>query len=271
MIKSALGCYDDILTRDSRGVRPIWRSREWMEGENVSESESRNVEWYVRPSSRVEGQGPKFTAPLILDPTPGGQLEKDLKQVCIQFAAASQIEVSVHLRGGAKLSREVKSEPVGSRECDREKCETCNNPETRGGGCQRHSTGYQYQCEACKAVGITALYYGETSKSIFCRQSQHSADIAKLRPENAMAKHCLVQHDGVRVKFSIEAAGTHRTPMSRQINEAVRISRSKVDIILNSKAEFRQAALIRVVPTFGLITEQQTYTRPMRNPGSHGS
>lgn len=47
--------------------------------------------------------------------------------------------------------------------------------------------------------------------------------------------------------------------MKRQINEGVRINQSKADIILNSKAEFHQTPLVRVVPVRGLQNDQELF------------
>ena len=43
--------------------------------------------------------------------------------------------------------------------------------------------------------------------------------------------------------------------LERQVNEAVRIMIKSADIVLNSKSEFRQAPIIRVVPKNGLQEE----------------
>ena len=48
----------------------------------------------------------------------------------------------------------------------------------------------------------------------------------------------------------------HRTPMVRQINEAVRIIISKAECILNSKSEWHQAPMVRVIPVSGLQEDQ---------------
>ena len=50
---------------------------------------------------------------------------------------------------------------------------------------------------------------------------------------------------------------TFNSCLDRQVNEAVRIIITKADIVLNSKSEFRQAPIIRVVPTTGLQEEQE--------------
>ena len=50
----------------------------------------------------------------------------------------------------------------------------------------------------------------------------------------------------------------HNSCLGRQVHEAVRITRTEAEIILNSKSEFHQAPLVRVVATTGLQEEQTT-------------
>ena len=45
--------------------------------------------------------------------------------------------------------------------------------------------------------------------------------------------------------------GIHRICLVRQVNEAVRIMISEAGRVMNSKSEFHQALLVRVVPTSG--------------------
>ena len=53
------------------------------------------------------------------------------------------------------------------------------------------------------------------------------------------------------------------------VNEAVRIEMSKADCVMNSKSEFHQAPLVRVVPVSGLVEEQGAGVDP-RQPGGGG-
>ena len=55
----------------------------------------------------------------------------------------------------------------------------------------------------------------------------------------------------------------------RQVNEAVRIEMSTADCVMNSKAEFHQAPLVRVVPVTGLLEEQEAGIDP-RQPVGRG-
>ena len=48
----------------------------------------------------------------------------------------------------------------------------------------------------------------------------------------------------------------HKTPLVRQVNEAVRIIISKAECIVNSKSEWHQAPLVRIVPMSGLQEDQ---------------
>ena len=53
----------------------------------------------------------------------------------------------------------------------------------------------------------------------------------------------------------------------RQVNEAVRIEMSTADCVMNSKAEFHQAPIIRVVPVTGLLEEQEAGADPRQPAG----
>ena len=56
----------------------------------------------------------------------------------------------------------------------------------------------------------------------------------------------------------MEVIKFHSSCLGRQVHEAVRITRTEAEIILNSKSEFHQAPLVRVVATTGLQEEQTT-------------
>ena len=60
----------------------------------------------------------------------------------------------------------------------------------------------------------------------------------------------------MKAEFSMRALGSYQSCLVRQVNEAVRIGSSKAESIMNSKAEFHQAPLVRVVTVVGLEEEQ---------------
>ena len=74
--------------------------------------------------------------------------------------------------------------------------------------------------------------------------------------DNALWKHCTVEHENEHVEFSMEVLQSFHSSMARQVNEGVRIKRSKADCLMNSKSEFHQHPVVRVVPMRGIQLEQ---------------
>ena len=83
-------------------------------------------------------------------------------------------------------------------------------------------------------------------------------------------KHCLVEHQGVKAEFGMKVLGVHRSPLVRQVNEAVRIIILKAHCIMNSKTEFNQAPLVRIIPVSGLQEEQGTGRGSLQQAGRGG-
>ena len=72
----------------------------------------------------------------------------------------------------------------------------------------------------------------------------------KRDPGNAFAKHLALYHpeaQGDISNFTIKVLSTFKKPLPRQKTEAVIIHDSKVDHLMNSKAEQRQPAIHRVI------------------------
>ena len=61
-----------------------------------------------------------------------------------------------------------------------------------------------------------------------------------------------------------------KPPWEPQVNEGVRIKRSKADCLMNSKSEFHQHPVVRVVPMRGLQQEQGEAVMEQRRGGGRG-
>ena len=69
------------------------------------------------------------------------------------------------------------------------------------------------------------------------------------KDSNAFAKHLALHHpdeQGNIENFNITVEGVFKKPLTRQKTEAVKIQSSTATNLLNSKAEHRQPALLRV-------------------------
>ena len=119
---------------------------------------------------------------------------------------------------------------------------------------KHHRSGALYSgtCNICPEGGFTAEYVGESGYSAYVRSKEHQAAILTRDKTNAFAKHLAEYHpakEGDVKVFSFKVIGTFRKPMERLISEAVKIHGSEADIVMNSRAEWHQPAIDRVVVT----------------------
>ena len=69
---------------------------------------------------------------------------------------------------------------------------------------------------------------------------------------NAFAKHLQIhhpEHTGEPSSFTLKAERTFRKCLERQVSEGIEIANSDAEILLNSKSEFHQPAVTRIVTT----------------------
>ena len=111
----------------------------------------------------------------------------------------------------------------------------------------KNGSGYTIICETCLRAGKDARYEGETGGNCYTRGKQH-LDVLRLKyKENALWKHFIVEHNGIKAYFPMKSLGVFFSCLVRQINEAVRKEMSPAQCVMNSKAEWHQAPLVRVV------------------------
>ena len=245
VIKTASERWQKMCEEEDEGVRPVHRPRGWRAKERRLEKEKKVLSWHSH-------KGTQASAPLILDPT-AGSLTKDMKEVCSKFEEVTGMRVAVIERAGSSIKRLAKSEPLKVKGCGRDDCFPCS---TGGGKCEKNGSSYRIRCETCRLAGKTALYDGETGRNAHTRGSEHQAALRLESEESPLWKHCVLEHQSVKADFSMRALRSYSSCLVRQVNEAVRIQMSKADFLLNSKSEFHQAPLIRVVPVVGMREEQ---------------
>ena len=259
MIKTALKKWDKMQEEEDAGVRPIYRPRDWKEKERRLAKERKKEKWHQAREGQV-------SAPLIIDPT-AGKLAAEFKDVCRKFEEVTEMRVVVQERAGNALKHLAKAEPLKTPGCGRDDCFPCRS--SKPGKCEKNGVGYKIQCETCKRAGKLSLYDGETGCNCYTRGKQHQNALRLKDEENALWKHCLVEHDGEEAEFSMKQTNVFQSCLTRQVNEAVRIEMSTADCVMNSKAEFHQAPLVRVVPVTGLLEEQEAGSDP-RQPAGRG-
>ena len=244
MIGAAVRRHERMLEEEDEGVRPVHRSRDWKEKERQRAKELKRTNWHKSKEDQV-------SAPLILDPT-SGCMTKEMKAVSKKFEEVTGWRVPIVERAGTKVSSIAKAEPLKKKGCGRVDCFPCS---TGGGNCERNGAGYRVSCLRCKRIVKEEVdYEGESGSNGYSRGKEHSTAQDLKQEDNALWKHCLVAHQGEKVEFSMRVVGTFQSCLVRQVNEGVRIKRSKAKL-MNSKGEFHQHPVVRVVPMRGLNNE----------------
>ena len=108
--------------------------------------------------------------------------------------------------------------------------------------------------ECLQNDGKVSLYHGETSRTLYTRTKEHLQRGSGHNEDTSQAliKHNLIFHPNKEPNFDIKTTGFFKDPLTRQINEGVRINNSTADHLMNSKAEFRQGEVARTVIIRGL-------------------
>jgi hypothetical protein len=202
-------------------------------------------------------------APLIVDPTPSGKMYSEMLDVCREFKATHKIGVRVVQRGGTKLTSAIKSNPLGSEGCLRDKCAICRGD--KKGNCDKPGIGYRQTCENCERKGKSATYEGESSRTAYQRGAEHDKELEKKSEDSPLWKHSSIHHPDETATFKMEVTGKHRTVLVRMCDEIVRIKTSNSNVLMNSKNDWNQPALVRVVAVSGNSQESQPGdTQPTR-------
>ena len=97
-------------------------------------------------------------------------------------------------------------------------------------------------------------YHGRTARTLYTRQGEHITGCEAGKSENALFKHAQLHHQGVMPEFQFQAEKFFSDATSAQIFEGVSINHtpSAEDYLMNSKAEYQQGEVARVVVVRGL-------------------
>ena len=105
----------------------------------------------------------------------------------------------------------------------------------------------------CKKQNIESEYVGETGKNAYTKSKQHMGGLKRKSEDSAFYKHWRNCHEtpceekSVRLEnYEFKVDKSYQDPISRQINEMVRISNFQ-GTLLNSKSEWNAPPIIRII------------------------
>ena len=92
-----------------------------------------------------------------------------------------------------------------------------------------------------------------------CVGGKHLRGQKAKNEDNPLWKHDWVHHGGIQGLYSMKVLRSHKTPLSRQLQEATEIELSTAKIILNSRSEYNGQRVPRVMVEVCGRVEVQEY------------
>merc|ERR1712002_1452526 len=94
--------------------------------------------------------------------------------------------------------------------------------------------------------GVVCEYIGETSRSTYERSIEHQRALRNKDQKSPLYKHMEECHPGRTPNLLMTILRIHRKALSKQIHEALLISKSKAEILLNNKSEWSKSRIPRI-------------------------
>ena len=202
----------------------------------------------------------RVSSVLFVEQSKGGSLAESIRTTVRRLSPMLGFTVKVVENAGSKLGSVLSNkDPWAGQMCGRPKCPPCTQDEEDVEACKATNILYESLCKDCnpgkKAIKNSALYddrleasiyVGETSRSLFCRSSEHQRDYKSQKEDSHMIKHWITSHQGQeKPKFIQRVVNKYKSALDRQVGEAVRIQlRGNT---LNSLCGFNRSKVTRLV------------------------
>ena len=232
ILDSALVAYEKMVEADKDGTKPLFRDRNWNREQRNDEKMNRRLNWY-----KSEKNGIEYKSILFVPVTKGGTLAKELKKREEEINKNSKERIKIVEGGGTKMKDIlIVKNPFPSTTCEKKKCLLCSNISNKVKiPCNSNNVGYRLVCDTCEDRGVEKVYKGETARSARIRGAEYLSNFP-----------CGRDHKDEDMKFRMEITNKFRDPLTRQANEAVRISSRNPKEVLNSKNKFNHPPITRI-------------------------
>ena len=198
------------------------------------------------PQIGREQAPPRTRTVLFVEQTNNGKLAKDIRSVLTRIEHILGFRIKVVERTGTSVRNLLpNTNPWAGSHCSREDCVTCNQGTEVLPDCKKRSLVYENICLECNPGAakpgdlkeedtnkdIPSIYVGETARSVMERSKEHWDDFKSRKPDSHILKHWVLHHHSAgTLKFIMKVIKFHRSALSRQVGEAIRIQRRGVDI-----------------------------------------
>ena len=191
-----------------------------------------------------------YDSVMFVPPTHGSSLAKLLQKHEEENNQGRSSRIRIVERAGSSLkSILAPNDPWGVSKCSDAECFPCGtNDGPSKVGCRVPGVMHQIICTLFESDGNRALYIGETGRNAYSRGKKHVEDFLAGRSSHCMVIHHRVHHPDVPKSvdhYRMEPVKSFRTPLDRQVSEALTINNSQVDVLMNSGSEWRVGRLPR--------------------------
>ena len=240
VVRQATARFEGMLEKDREGHHPLYRDRDWQKNERREQKKKKKTNWLTKGG---------FDTVILVKPTPGGELAKRYQQVVDRNPGP--VKIKIQEQGGVKVKNKLqRNNPNRTKGCVSTDCMACRTGRGEGGECRNNNVGYELVCDECG--GENVCYVGETGQNIYTRGLKHMANYRGKLEDSPLWKHAQLQHNrSLTVSFSMKVVKSFADPLTRQVNESVRINNCKAKHQLNSKSEWHGPATIRLVAEGG--------------------
>ena len=243
ILNSALKAFQKMVDEDRKGVKPMYRDRFWHSDERREAKQSKKLKWYNKDGNS------KFKSVLFVPPTPGMCLVKELQKREEELSRFDEERIKFVESGGVKVEEMItQKNPFKKEKCGENNCPLCKSGTRLKAFCNTNNVGYRWTCDNCRDKDLKRVYEGESSRSARIRAKEHIYGLKNKLESKSLYKHNILEHpEGENVNFSMEITGLFKDSLTRQANEAVRIKNCGKLELLNSKSQFNNAPITRIV------------------------
>ena len=235
IIKNAKKNFQSQCEKDEKGIKPLFRPREVILADRKNKKELKHSWWKIKD---------KFNAVMFVPPTPGSVLLKMLRARTSSILADHDLKIRFVEQGGIKVKNLLaKANPFPTADCLDVLCPICKRTSVSEPGdkptyrtpCSTEGVGYRIVCLNCKEQGKLSTYEGETGRPAKVRFIEHIKNLNKKSDLSPLHKHQTNHHPNDPSKWHFSITSVFKDPLTRQVDEAIRISKLESSSIFNSK------------------------------------
>ena len=234
ILTQALAIYDRKWEEEEKGIRPVYRPKDYKKEERKREKEEKRHDW---------AKSGNCIAPIFVPASPESTLLKMMREEAKKLEEEG-IKFKIVEMGGSTMKRELqRSNPTATPGCKKEDCECCKRERGKGGPCHTNNVNYIVECRKCQE-SERSVYIGETARNLYTRMKEH---IQNKTESSFMKRHINEVHQGEEVDFEARVTKTNKDCLSRQVREGIHIQNygSKYNI-MNTKSEWNQPSVYRI-------------------------